>query len=185
MLFVALALPALGLIAAIFMEELGANPVEKLTHETGEWALRILILTLLITPLRRLSGWNWLIRLRRMCGLYAFFYAALHFTVYLWLDQFFDLSAIVEDIVKRPYITVGFTAVVLMVPLAITSMDSMVRRLGGKRWRNLHRLAYVCGLLGCLHYLWLVKADLTEPLIYTAVLVVALLARLNFRRARA
>ena len=182
--FLLLAAPLIGMVAAGFMGELGANPVEKLTHETGEWALRLLIATLAITPLRKLTRINWLVRLRRMLGLYAFFYVSLHFLTYLWLDQFFDFEAIAEDIFKRPYITLGFTGVLVLIPLAITSTNAMVKTLGGKRWQALHRLAYVAAVLGCLHYLWLVKADYTEPAFYSAVLAVLLLARVPWRRKK-
>ncbi len=182
--FLLLSLPLVGMVTAGFMGELGANPVEKLTHETGEWALRLLIAALAITPLRKLTRLIWLARLRRMLGLYAFFYVSLHFLTYLWLDQFFDFDAIIEDIVKRPYITIGFTGVLVLIPLAVTSTNAMVKRLGGKRWQALHRLAYAAGILGCLHYLWLVKADYTEPAIYSAVLAVLLLARLPWRRKK-
>lgn len=184
-LFVALALPAVALVVAGFTDGLGANPVEKITHETGEWALRILVATLAITPLRRVTGWNWLARLRRMLGLYSFFYVALHLTTWAWLDQFFNLDDILADIIDRPYITVGFAAFCLLVPLAATSTNAMVRRLGGQRWRRLHQLAYVATLLACLHFLWLAKADLTEPLVYTTVTMALLAARLRPRQRAA
>ena len=183
-LFVLLAVPFAALAVAAFSDQLGANPVEKLTHETGEWALRITLLTLAITPLRRLLGWTWLVRQRRMVGLYAFFYATLHFMTYMWLDQFFDWDAIVEDVIKRPYITFGFAAIVLMLPLAVTSPRAMVRRLGGPRWRRLHRLVYPMAILCVLHYLWLVKADYREPLIYSAILAVLLLTRVPWSQLR-
>ncbi len=157
---------------------LGANPIETITRTTGDWTLRFLLITLAVTPVRRLTGWHAAIRLRRMLGLYAFFYACLHFSTYLVLDQFFSLEDIMEDIVDRPFITVGFSAFVLLLPLALTSTDAMLRRLGGKRWRRLHRAAYVVAMLGVLHYLWLVKADLSTPLIYLGVLVVLLALRL-------
>jgi methionine sulfoxide reductase heme-binding subunit len=181
-LFVLLAIPALALLYGAFTDGLGANPVERITHETGEWALRLLIVTLSITPLRRWTGRLWLTRLRRLLGLYGYFYVCLHLLTYMWLDQFFDWITIVEDVVERPYITVGFTAFCLLTPLAITSTDRMVRRLGGRRWRTLHRAAYVAALLGCLHFLWLVKADIVEPLIYAGILGVLLIARVPFRR---
>ncbi|EGV18892.1 protein-methionine-sulfoxide reductase heme-binding subunit MsrQ [Thiocapsa marina] len=152
---------------------LGPNPVEAITHFTGDWTLRLLLATLAVTPLRRLTGHVWLVRYRRMLGLFTFFYAVLHFTTYLWLDRFFDLGAIAEDVLKRPYITVGFAAFVLMVPLAITSTQGWVRRLG-RRWKTLHRAVYAIGVLGVLHYLWLVKADLLEPAIYGVILAVLL-----------
>ena len=152
---------------------LGPNPVEVITHFTGDWTLRLLLVTLAVTPLRRLTGQAWLVRFRRMLGLFAFFYAVLHFTTYLWLDRFFDLGTIAEDVLKRPYITVGFAAFVLMVPLAITSTQDWIRRLG-RRWKRLHRAVYDIGVLGVLHYLWLVKADLLEPAIYAIILAVLL-----------
>jgi sulfoxide reductase heme-binding subunit YedZ len=184
-LFTACLLPLALLVWRVADGGTGPNPVEAITHDTGDWALRLLLVTLAVTPLRRLTGWRWLVRLRRMLGLYAFFYAALHFTTYLWLEQFFDWQAIVADLVKRPYITVGFAALVLMVPLAVTSTREWQRRLG-PRWKQLHRLVYAIGVLGVLHYVWLVKADLLEPAIYAGVLAVLLAARLprGGRRAR-
>lgn len=162
---------------------LGANPIEFVTHSTGRWTLTFLLVTLAVTPLRRWLGWNWLLRLRRMLGLFAFFYAALHFSTYLVLDQFFDLGAIAKDVLKRPYITVGFTAFVLLIPLAVTSTNAMVRRLGARRWQRLHRLVYVIGVAGVVHWWWLVKADIRLPLAYGAVLAVLLGARLRWRLA--
>ena len=158
---------------------LGANPIEFITRSTGTWTLVGLMATLSVTPLRRLSGRADLIRYRRMLGLFAFFYASLHFVTYIWLDQFFDPAAIAKDIVKRPFITVGFTAFVLLIPLAATSTHAMMRRLG-RRWQQLHRLVYLIALLGVIHYLWLVKKDITEPLIYGSVLVVLLAMRLTW-----
>jgi sulfoxide reductase heme-binding subunit YedZ len=157
--------------------QLGTNPVETLSHYTGDWSLRSLLLTLSVTPLRRLSGWNWPLRFRRMLGLFAFFYACIHFSVYLIFDQFFDLAAIFEDIAKRPYITVGFAAWFLLIPLAITSTSGMMKRLG-RHWQRLHRLIYVITGLGVLHYLWLVKTDPTEPWLYGAILSLLLGYRL-------
>jgi sulfoxide reductase heme-binding subunit YedZ len=180
-LFMVLAVPFVGLTVAAFTDGLGGNPVEKLTHETGEWALRLTLATLTVTPMRRLFGWNWPVRQRRMLGLYAFFYAMMHFTTYLWLDQFFDWAAIVEDLIKRPYIALGFAAVLLMLPLAMTSPHGMVRKLGGQRWRRLHRLVYPMAILGVLHYAWLVKADYREPFVYAAILAVLLLTRVRWR----
>jgi sulfoxide reductase heme-binding subunit YedZ len=159
---------------------LGANPIEYITRSTGWWTLSFLLLTLLVTPLRRWTGWSWLLRLRRMLGLYAFFYACLHFTTYVWLDQFFDLRSIVKDVIKRPFITIGFTAFVLLIPLALTSTNAMVRRLGGKRWQALHRLVYVIAICGAIHFWWLVKRDITEPLIFATLLAMLLGARLAF-----
>jgi sulfoxide reductase heme-binding subunit YedZ len=159
------------------MDRLGADPIAEITHETGVWALRFLALTLLITPLRRVSGWNVLVRYRRMLGLFAFFYGSLHFLTCVWLDQFFDIQEILKDIAKRPFITVGFTAFVLLVPLALTSTTGWIRRLGGKRWNLLHRLIYVSASLGVVHYYWLVKADTARPIRYGIVIGTLLLAR--------
>ena len=156
---------------------LGANPIEFVTRSTGTWTLVGLLITLSITPLRRLTGRAEWLRYRRMLGLFAFFYASLHFVTYIWLDQFFDWSAVVKDIVKRPFITVGFAAFVLLIPLAATSTHAMMRRLG-RRWQLLHRAVYATALLGVIHYLWLVKKDLTEPLLYGSVLIILLAARL-------
>lgn len=170
-------LPLARLIAFGFSGGLGANPIEFITRSTGTWTLVGLMLTLSITPLRRMSGRAGLIRYRRMLGLFTFFYVCLHFVTYIWLDQFFDPAAIVKDIIKRPFITVGFSAFVLLIPLAATSTRAMIRRLG-RRWQPLHRLVYAISILGVVHYLWLVKKDLTEPLIYGAVLTLLLLMRL-------
>jgi sulfoxide reductase heme-binding subunit YedZ len=161
---------------------LGPNPVETITRFTGDWTLQILLITLAVTPVRALTGWAWLIRFRRMLGLFAFFYAALHLTTYLWLDQFFDWTAILDDIVKRPYITVGFAAFVLMVPLAVTSTQGWMRRLG-RDWKRLHRAVYLIGILGVLHALWLAKADLFDPAVDAVILSVLLAARMPWSRA--
>lgn len=157
---------------------LGANPVEALEHGTGDWTLRFILITLAITPLRRLLRLPSLIRFRRMFGLFAFFYACLHFATYLGLDKFLNIHEILADVAKRKYITVGFTAFVLLVPLAFTSTAGWIRRLGGKRWRALHRLIYASAIAGVIHYLWLVKADIRKPLIYGAILAVLLAYRL-------
>ncbi|HKW18208.1 MAG TPA: protein-methionine-sulfoxide reductase heme-binding subunit MsrQ [Terriglobales bacterium] len=157
---------------------LGANPVEALEHGTGDWALRFLLITLSITPLRKLLRVPSLIKFRRMFGLFAFFYACLHFATYLGLDKFLNVHEILADVVKRKYITVGFTAFVLLVPLAVTSTAGWIRRLGGKRWRSLHRLIYASAIAGVIHYLWLVKADIRKPLEYGAILAVLLAYRL-------
>lgn len=162
------------LIWGFEQDALGANPIEYITRATGEWTLRFLLITLTITPLRKLSGLHWLVRLRRMLGLYAFFYGALHLATYLWLDQFFDWQAIAKDILKRPFITVGFLAFVLMIPLAITSFNAAIRVLGGRRWQALHRSVYVVAILGVVHFWWLVKRDIREPLIYALILAVLL-----------
>jgi sulfoxide reductase heme-binding subunit YedZ len=153
---------------------LGANPIEVITHATGDWTIRFLLITLSVTPLRQLLKQPWLIRFRRMFGLFAFFYVSLHFLTYIWLDKSFDLHDMLADIVKRPFITVGFTAFVLLIPLAATSTAGWIRRLGGKRWQALHRLIYVSAILGVIHYLWLVKADRSGPLKYGFILAVLL-----------
>lgn len=176
-LFAAALLPLALLVAAGLRDRLGANPIEAITHSTGLWTLRFLLLTLAMTPLRRLTGRPWPIRLRRMLGLFAFFYGTLHLFTYLWLDQFFWWSEIGHDILKRPFITVGMLAFALMLPLAATSTNAMMRRLG-RNWKRLHRLVYASAVLGVLHFLWLVKADVREPLIYAGLLAVLLALRL-------
>jgi methionine sulfoxide reductase heme-binding subunit len=158
--------------------ELTANPIEFITHATGDWTLRFLIITLLVTPFRKILQLPELIRFRRMLGLFAFFYACLHFTTYIWLDKFFDLSEVWKDIAKRKYITVGFAAFLLLIPLAITSTARWIRRLGGKRWQMLHRLIYFSAALGVIHYYWLVKSAVFTPLTYGAIVAVLLLWRL-------
>ena len=149
---------------------LGANPIEVITHSTGDWTLTFLLVTLSITPLRKLTRQYWLIGLRRMFGLYAFFYGCLHLMTYVWLDKFFDVHEMLADVAKRRFITAGLTAFLLMVPLALTSTQGWIRRLGGKRWQALHRLIYLSAAAGVVHYIWLVKADLHKPLEYAAVL---------------
>ncbi|HLB13590.1 MAG TPA: protein-methionine-sulfoxide reductase heme-binding subunit MsrQ [Burkholderiales bacterium] len=175
--------------ALFFPDWLGANPAEFITRSLGDWALRFLLITLAVTPLRKLSGWHWLANFRRMFGLFAFFYVTVHVSSYVAFDHVFDVVAILNDIVKRPFITVGFTALVLMSPLAITSTNRMVQRLGAKRWLALHRLVYVIAPLGVLHFWWMVKRDITEPAIYALILAVLLgyrvVAKLKDRRRRA
>ncbi|MBI2313071.1 MAG: sulfoxide reductase heme-binding subunit YedZ [Betaproteobacteria bacterium] len=163
---------------------LGANPIEFITRSTGRWTLTFLLIALAATPLRRWTGWLWIMRLRRLLGLYAFFYAALHFLTYIWLDQFFDPMAIARDVLKRPFITLGFTCFLLLIPLAATSTDRMMRRLGGARWQLLHRFVYFIAIGGVVHYWWLVKKDITLPLAYGAVLALLLGARLAWYRRR-
>jgi methionine sulfoxide reductase heme-binding subunit len=159
---------------------IGANPIEFITRSTGLWTLVFLCITLAVTPLRKLTGWNTLIRFRRMLGLYAFFYAALHFTTYIWFDKWFDVMAMFKDVGKRPFITVGFAAFVLLIPLAVTSTRGMARRLG-RRWQTLHRLVYVIGTLAILHFWWMKagKHDLAQPKIYAAIMIVLLGWRLG------
>jgi sulfoxide reductase heme-binding subunit YedZ len=161
----------------------GANPVEEILDRFGNWGLRFIMLTLAITPLRRLTGWAWLLRFRRMLGLFTFFYVALHFTTYIWLDQGLMLSVILEDIVKRPFITLGFVAFLLLLAMAATSTNGIRRRMQ-RRWDQLHYSVYAVGILGVWHYWWQVKADITEPLIYATILAVLLGARLIWRRRK-
>lgn len=169
--------PFVLLLWGAFTLDLGANPVETITHTTGDWTLRFLLITLSVTPARKLTGWTFLIRFRRMFGLFAFFYNVLHFTIYCLSIQALNFTEIGIDIAKRPYITVGFTGFVLMIPLAITSTKKWIGRLGGKRWQVLHRLIYISAIAGVLHYLWLVKADIRYPVRYGIVLGVLLLFR--------
>ncbi len=170
--------PVVFLALGALQGTLGANPIEAITRSTGVWTLRFMLLTLAVTPLRVLSGWNDVIRVRRMLGLFAFFYGSLHLVTYVWLDQFFDWAAIVKDVAKRPFITAGFSAYVLLVPLALTSTAAMIRRLGGRTWRRLHRLAYLAAAIGIVHYWWLVKLDTRPPRNYGILLAVLLLVRL-------
>jgi sulfoxide reductase heme-binding subunit YedZ len=156
---------------------LGANPIEVITHSTGDWTLIFVLATLSVTPLRRLTRQYWLIGIRRMVGLFAFFYGTLHFLTYIWLDKFFDLHEMIKDVAKRPFITIGFSAFVLMIPLAATSTSWSIRRLGGKNWQRLHRLIYCTAILGVAHYIWLVKADKRKPYEYAALLSILLLYR--------
>ena len=171
-------LPLAFLLWAAFNDGLGANPVERLTHETGEWTLRFLLITLSMTPLRQWTGQASLIRFRRLLGLYTFFYLSCHFMIWFIADHSLEVTAMVEDIIKRPYITLGFSALLLMLPLAITSNQAMIRRLG-KKWKSLHQLVYLILLLGVLHFMWLVKADYLEPTIYAIIAVVLLLHRVG------
>jgi methionine sulfoxide reductase heme-binding subunit len=160
-----------------FHEQLGANPVDVITRSTGRWTLTFLLITLSVTPLRKLSSSPWLVRFRRMLGLFAFFYGTLHLTTYIWLDKFFDVQAMLHDIAKRRFITAGMTAWTLMLPLALTSTAGWIRRLGGKRWQRLHQLIYFSAAAGVIHFIWLVKADLRRPLTYGAVLMILLAYR--------
>ena len=178
--FIICLIPIGQLLFRAYSDDLGANPIETITRFTGSWSLFVLLASLAVTPLRRLTGWNELIRYRRMLGLFAFAYAVLHFATYMVLDLYFDFSAIAKDILKRPYITVGFTAFVLMIPLAITSNAKMIRRLG-KRWQQLHYLVYPIAILGVIHFYWLVKADITRPAQYGLVLALLLGFRLYYK----
>jgi len=176
-LFILLLLPALYYAYGIWQDTLGANPLEAIIRGLGDWALRILLLTLVMSPLRRLINWPQALRLRRMLGLYAYFYVILHLVGYLWFDQFFDWEEIWFDILERPFITIGMAAVVLLTPLAITSTKGMIRRLG-KNWKRLHSLVYLISILAVIHFWWMVKIDVTEPAIYSVILAVLLVERI-------
>ena len=184
LVFAACLVPLGLLVWRGFTGGLTANPIEFVTHRTGDWTLRLLLVTLAITPLRRLTGWNAVIRLRRMLGLFAFFYGSLHLLTYVVLDHFFAFGSMLEDLTDRRFVTAGFTGFVLMIPLALTSTQAMVRRLGGRRWQALHRLVYVSACAGVVHYLWLVKADLRPPLVYAGVLALLLGLRLYVTMVR-
>ncbi len=184
LLFAGSLIPALYLTFSLVRGNLGANPAEALQLETGIWALRFLILSLAVTPIRRLTKWNGVIRFRRMLGLFAFFYACLHVLTYVVLDRYFDFSGIWEDVVERPFITAGMVAFAAMLPLAITSTKGWIRRLG-RRWQALHRLVYVSALAAAIHYLWKVKVMTGAPVIYALLVVGLLLVRLSFLSARA
>lgn len=171
-------IPFAALVWGIFNDALGANPVETLTHETGDWTLRFLLITLAISPLRQWTGQASWLRFRRMLGLYTFFYVSCHFSIWLVFDHALDITDMLEDILERPYITLGFSAFTLLIPLAVTSNQAMVRRLGGK-WRTLHQLVYLILLLGILHFIWLVKADYLEPTIYAIIASILLLHRIG------
>ena len=187
LVFVVALLPLSWLVYALLADKLGANPIEAVTRDTGLWALRFIMVTLLISPLRQMTGVNALVRFRRMLGLFAFFYACMHMLLYLGLDQFFDWQEIWLDIIKRPFITVGFVSFVLLIPLTITSTDRMIKRLGGRRWKKLHYLIYLIVVLSCVHFYMLVKQDKTEPLIYLLIMILLLGVRVinRFRRRQA
>lgn len=177
-IFILCLLPLALLFRNFYLDELGANPFEVLTRSTGEWTLRFVLITLAMTPLRHLTGSTWPLRLRRMFGLFVYFYVCVHLLTYLWLDHFFDWDEIVTDIIKRPYITFGVLAFLLLTPLAFTSTKNMMKRLG-RRWKSLHKLIYLISVLGVLHFLLLVKADLREPIIYAILLLLLFLLRLK------
>jgi methionine sulfoxide reductase heme-binding subunit len=177
-------MPLVSLIWRGLHNDLTANPIEFTTRATGDWTLRLLLVTLAITPLRRMIGLPELIRFRRMLGLFAFFYGCLHFTTYIWLDKFFDLAEMWKDVSKRPYITVGFLGFTLLIPLAVTSTAGWIQRLGGRRWQLLHRAIYISAMAGVIHYYWLIKSAVIRPLAYGAIVAALLLWRLagQFRR---
>ena len=179
-------LPFFKLVYLVANDRL-VEPLQYITRHTGDWTLYFLCITLSVTPLRRFSKWNWVLKLRRMLGLYAFFYALLHFTTFLWFDHFFDLQEMLKDVAKRPFITVGFIAFVLLLPLALTSTNAMVRRLGGKRWQLLHKLVYVIAPLGILHFWWMKagKHDFGQPILFGVIVFVLLALRVWWARAAA
>jgi sulfoxide reductase heme-binding subunit YedZ len=181
-LWIVVIAPLLWLAYRAVMSQLGANPIERLEDETGQWTLRLLAASLAVSPLIKLTRWGWLIAQRRFLGLAAFWYAALHLSVYIGLDNFFDIDDIVKDVLKHLYITVGMAAFLMLLPLAITSTKGWIKRLGGKKWNALHRLVYVAAVAGCVHFLWSVKKDITEPLIYAAVFAVLLALRVVQRQ---
>ncbi|MFW5450918.1 MAG: sulfite oxidase heme-binding subunit YedZ [Methylophagaceae bacterium] len=183
--FISSLFPAFWLVYALFSNQLGANPIEALTRDTGLWALRFLWLTLLITPLQWSTGINMFVSIRRMLGLYVFFYALIHMLLYLWLDQFFDIDEIIKDIIKRPFITIGFFTFSSLLILATTSNNAMVKRLGGRRWKKLHRLTYFIAVAACVHFYMLVKQDKEEPLVYIGLLAILLGIRLYRRYQKA
>ena len=184
-LFVLALLPFVRMVYLTVTGQL-VEPLEFITRGTGDWVLYFLCITLAVTPLRRLSGWSWLLRLRRMLGLYAFFYAFLHFMTFLWFDHFFDVAEMWKDVLKRPFITVGFTAFVLLIPLAATSTNGMIKRLGGKRWQWLHRLIYVIAPLGILHFWWMKagKHNFTQPIIFGLIVALLLGARVYWNMTK-
>lgn len=177
-------LPFLWLGYAFFTHQLGANPIEAVTRETGQWALRFVMISLAVSPLKWLTGQPVILRFRRMLGLFAFFYASVHMLLYLGLDQFFDFSEIWADIIKRPFITIGFVTFVLLMPLTLTSTNKMIKRLGIRRWKMLHKLNYLIVILACIHFFMLVKQDKTEPVIYFLIAAVLLLSRIFYHGRR-
>jgi len=177
--------PLARLVWLGFHDGLTANPIEFITLSTGTWTLNFLMASLAITPARRLTGWNWLIRYRRTIGLFAFFWASMHFVTYIWLDKFFDIGEMIRDVVKRRFITAGLTAFLLMIPLALTSTRAAIRRMGGRNWQRLHRLVYFSAVAAVVHFWWKVKADTREPAIYATLLVALMLLRVPFGRTKA
>ena len=181
LIFINSLVPLLLLAWDAFNGNLGANPINFFLQTTGFLTIIFLFISLSITPLRKFFGWNQLVKFRRMLGLYAFFYVCMHFTIYIWLDHFFDWARIWQDIAKRPYVTVGFAAFVMLVPLALTSNKFSIRKLTGKRWQQLHWLVYPAAICGVVHYYWLVKADIRQPVIYAVVLAVLLGVRIFYK----
>ena len=181
--FIVASIPFLRLVIAAIYDGLGANPLEFITRNTGDWTLYFLCITLAITPARKLLQWHWLIRLRRMLGLFSFFYAACHFLTFLWFDHFFEIEEMWRDVIKRPFITVGFIAFVMLIPLALSSSNWAIRKMGGKTWQLLHRAVYVIVPLGVLHYVWMRagKNNFTQPIVFGAIVALLLGMRLYWR----
>jgi len=177
LIFILCLLPLFALPLFFLQNGLGANPIEYIVRYLGNWALRFLLVALAITPVRRLTGWTRLSTIRRMIGLFAFFYVTLHLLAYVGLDLFFNLQALIDDVLKRKFITIGMLAFILLIPLAITSTNKMIKRLGAKRWQKLHKLVYVISPLGVIHYFWMVKADISQPLIYGTIMTILLVIR--------
>lgn len=178
-IFLLALVPLARLVYGALTNNLGVNPVEFMTRNTGDWAMYFLLFTLAITPVRKITQWTWLIKFRRMLGLYVFFYACLHFLTFIWFEHFFNISDIIQDIIKRPFITIGFISLILLIPLAVTSNQAMIRRLK-RNWQKLHRLIYPISLLVMLHYFMMIKADYKEALIYLLILLILLAFRLPF-----
>lgn len=179
--FILALLPFTRLVLLGFLDKLSANPIEFITRSSGDWTLYLLCLTLAIMPLRKIAGWSWLSSLRRMLGLFTFFYASLHFITFIWFDHFFDLEAMWKDILKRPFITVGFTAFVLLLPLAVTSTNKIMKRLG-RRWKMLHRLIYPIAVLAILHFWWMRagKQNFAQPILFGSIIILLLASRVIF-----
>jgi methionine sulfoxide reductase heme-binding subunit len=174
-------LPLARMLIGLPLGWLGVNPIEFVTRSTGTWTIVSLVITLSITPLRKVTGWVWLVRLRRSAGLITFFYATLHFITYVWLDRFFDVNDIIKDIIKRPFITVGFAAFLLLVPLAITSNNALIKKMGAQNWQRLHTLVYVIAVLAVVHFIWLARRNPIEPYIYAAIFALLLAARIYWK----
>lgn len=181
-LWVLVIAPVLWMIARGFMDDLGANPIERLEDETGRWVLRFLAGSLAVSPLLKLTRWGWLLTQRRFLGLAAFWYAVIHLSIYIGVDNFFDVDDIVKDVIKHLWVTLGMAAFLMLLPLAITSTKGWIRRLGGKRWNRLHLLVFPAAVAGCLHFLWAVKKDITEPLIYSGIFLVLFALRVIQRK---
>jgi methionine sulfoxide reductase heme-binding subunit len=174
-------LPFLRMAIGYPLGWLGINPIEFITRYTGEWTIKLLVLTLTITPLRKITNWHWLLRLRRTAGLLTFFYVCLHFATYIWLDRFFDLDDVIKDIIKRPFITVGFAAFLLLIPLALTSNNAAIKKLGAQTWQCIHYLVYVIAILAVAHFIWLSRRNPIEPYVYAAIFATLFALRIYWK----